>query len=71
MGKQREDRTVWRWVGKDKEQGKSNDVETGMGLYDGGEVCSKGCAYGIVGKAAKSKGNKVSPRYSMKPGRGF
>ena len=42
MGRQREDRTVWQWLGKDKEQGKDKDAEAGMSLGDGEEACSKG-----------------------------
>lgn len=68
MGRQREDRAVWRWVGKDREWGKSKDSEAAIGLSDGEEACPKGYARGIVGRAAKSRGTKVSSRGAMKPG---
>ena len=41
-----------------------------MSLGGGKEACSKGYAWGIMGRAVKSRGTKVSSRDAMKPGKG-
>lgn len=41
LGRQREDRAVWWWVGKDREWVKSKDAGAGMSLGGGEEACQK------------------------------